>query len=50
MQRKNRAPNEGSNCLGTDLNRNYDSSWGSEYRTSTVGVANEAVSVEPASN
>jgi len=26
--RKNRAPNSGSACVGTDLNRNYDYNWG----------------------
>ena len=31
MQRKNRGPNEDSTCLGTDLNRNYDSSWGGKF-------------------
>jgi len=28
MQRKNRSPNPGSTCVGTDLNRNYDQMWG----------------------
>ena len=28
--RKSRNLNEGSDCMGTDLNRNYDSSWGSK--------------------
>jgi len=28
MWRKNRAPNSGSPCVGTDLNRNYDYQWG----------------------
>ncbi|KAK2746187.1 hypothetical protein FQN57_003309 [Myotisia sp. PD_48] len=27
MWRKNRAPNSGSSCVGTDLNRNYPISW-----------------------
>jgi carboxypeptidase A2 len=26
--RKNREPNQGSSCIGTDLNRNFDASWG----------------------
>jgi carboxypeptidase A2 len=30
LNRKNRAPNPGSSCLGTDLNRNYDHMWGME--------------------
>ena len=29
--RKSRNTNEDSQCLGTDLNRNYDQSWGSQY-------------------
>eukprot|EP00039_Didymoeca_costata_P031543 m.35215 g.35215 ORF g.35215 m.35215 type:complete len:436 (-) comp8858_c0_seq1:57-1364(-) len=28
LWRKNRQPNAGSNCMGTDLNRNYDERWG----------------------
>lgn len=28
MWRKNRLPNSGSSCVGTDLNRNYNSHWG----------------------
>jgi len=28
MWRKNRQPNSGSSCSGTDLNRNYNSHWG----------------------
>ena len=31
MWRKNRSPNHGSECIGTDLNRNYDQMWGSKY-------------------
>jgi carboxypeptidase A2 len=27
LWRKNRAPNAGSSCIGTDLNRNYDFQW-----------------------
>jgi len=27
LWRKNRTPNTGSGCVGTDLNRNYDSDW-----------------------
>ena len=27
--RKSRNTNAGSDCFGTDLNRNYDNSWGS---------------------
>jgi len=27
LWRKNRTPNAGSSCVGTDLNRNYDSDW-----------------------
>jgi len=27
LWRKNRTPNSGSGCVGTDLNRNYDSDW-----------------------
>ena len=30
LWRKNRAPNSGSSCLGTDLNRNYNYMWGGE--------------------
>jgi len=28
LWRKNRQPNPGSNCVGTDLNRNYNDKWG----------------------
>jgi carboxypeptidase A2 len=28
LWRKNRRPNSGSSCIGTDLNRNYDQQWG----------------------
>jgi len=28
LWRKNREPNSGSSCIGTDLNRNYNSHWG----------------------
>jgi len=28
LWRKNRRPNTGSTCIGTDLNRNYDQMWG----------------------
>uniref|UniRef100_A0A1B6E1Z2 Peptidase M14 domain-containing protein n=2 Tax=Clastoptera arizonana TaxID=38151 RepID=A0A1B6E1Z2_9HEMI len=28
LWRKNRAPNKGTNCIGTDLNRNWGYSWG----------------------
>ena len=28
--RKNREPNEGSVCVGTDLNRNWDANWSGE--------------------
>jgi hypothetical protein len=28
LWRKNRSPNAGSTCIGTDLNRNYDQMWG----------------------
>jgi carboxypeptidase A2 len=28
LWRKNRSPNEGSACVGTDLNRNFDQLWG----------------------
>jgi len=27
LWRKNREPNQGSSCVGTDLNRNFDASW-----------------------
>ena len=27
MWRKNRAPNQGSSCVGTDLNRNFGYYW-----------------------
>ncbi|XP_061492978.1 mast cell carboxypeptidase A-like [Rhineura floridana] len=30
MWRKNRANNSNSSCIGTDLNRNFDASWGTE--------------------
>jgi murein tripeptide amidase MpaA len=30
MWRKNRRPNSGSVCIGTDLNRNFDFRWGTE--------------------
>ena len=30
--RKSRNVNEDSACMGTDLNRNYDQSWGSTYQ------------------
>ena len=30
MWRKTRKPNEDSPCVGTDLNRNYDSNWGGQ--------------------
>jgi len=30
LWRKNRQPNAGSNCIGTDLNRNYQFGWGRE--------------------
>jgi len=30
MWRKNRRPNAGSTCIGTDLNRNFDFRWGME--------------------
>jgi len=30
LWRKNRAPNSGSSCIGTDLNRNYAYGWGGE--------------------
>ena len=30
MWRKTRSPNDGSACLGTDLNRNWDDHWGGE--------------------
>jgi hypothetical protein len=30
MWRKNRTPNSGSTCVGTDLNRNFDEMWGSK--------------------
>ena len=38
MWRKNRRPNEGSSCIGTDLNRNFDFRWGQE------GVSSEPCS------
>lgn len=28
LWRKNRQPNSGSTCVGTDLNRNYNDKWG----------------------
>lgn len=31
MWRKNRSPNAGSECVGTDLNRNYDWMWNGKY-------------------
>jgi len=30
LWRKNRSPNSGSSCIGTDLNRNFDISWGTD--------------------
>ena len=30
MWHKNRQPNEGSQCMGVDLNRNYDAKWSGE--------------------
>lgn len=33
MWRKNRSPNQGTSCVGTDLNRNFDNRWG------TVGTS-----------
>merc|ERR1719392_299896 len=30
LWRKTRAPNPGSECVGTDPNRNYDNHWGGE--------------------
>jgi len=30
LWRKNRAPNKGSQCIGVDLNRNWDFEWGGE--------------------
>jgi len=30
LWRKNRRPNAGSNCIGTDLNRNFNFRWGAE--------------------
>merc|ERR1719450_974645 len=30
MWRKNREPNSGSSCVGTDMNRNYGKAWGGE--------------------
>ena len=30
MWRKTRKPNDDSPCIGTDLNRNYDSNWGGQ--------------------
>ena len=52
MWRKTRKPNEDSPCVGTDLNRNYDSNWGGQgasplpcsetYRGPTVFSAEES--------
>jgi len=38
--RKNRRPNEGYDCIGVDLNRNFDVAWGSMWTQlrSTRGV------------
>ena len=36
MWRKNRQPNEGALCVGTDLNRNYEAKW------SGVGASGQA--------
>lgn len=38
MWRKNRSPNNGSKCKGTDLNRNFKHKW------STVGVSRDPCS------
>jgi carboxypeptidase A2 len=53
LWRKNRTPNAGSTCLGTDLNRNYDQMWGNAgastnpcsdtYRGATPGSEPETV-------
>jgi len=34
LWRKNRSPNAGSTCLGTDLNRNFDHKWGTDGASS----------------
>lgn len=35
MWRKNRSTSPGSECIGTDLNRNWDADWGGPHSTST---------------
>jgi len=36
LWRKNRRPNPGSTCIGTDLNRNYDQEWGTSGAATTA--------------
>jgi len=56
LWRKNRTPNTGSTCVGTDLNRNYNQMWGNAgaattpcsetYRGSSAGSEPETVAVQ----
>ncbi|XP_077990588.1 carboxypeptidase B-like [Glandiceps talaboti] len=41
MWRKTRSPNEGSECIGTDANRNFNYTWGCEYPGVTDPCAND---------
>jgi len=55
LWRKNRQPNSGSTCMGTDLNRNYQTGWGREgssnnpcsdiYRGTTFSSSPEVMSI-----
>ena len=47
MWRKTRSPNEGSECIGTDLNRNYDDHWGGEGIPTPLP---DCASTDPCSN
>lgn len=45
--RKNRQPNSGSSCVGTDLNRNWDADWNGGESTSTSACSDVYVGTEP---
>lgn len=47
MWRKTRSPNAGSECIGTDLNRNYDDHWSG---VDLPGGAQNCASTDPCSN
>lgn len=45
--RKNRQPNVGSSCIGTDLNRNWDADWDGGESTSTSSCSDIYVGTNP---